>query len=108
MSDLLPDEACHIPVASEPVCKTLAQLIEEDHTGDVMLHNTMRFDVQLAHIQPMLDDGDVDKRKLIEAIEEAILDAVEAQTGISKAGALVIDVKRSRMLHRELISVDLS
>jgi hypothetical protein len=85
----------------------------EDHTGDVVLHNTMRFDVQLAHVQPMIDDGDVDVAQLAERIREAIIGQLDDDISIGHGWDLRQQVfvrvaKASRMLHRETITVDLS
>jgi hypothetical protein len=74
----------------------------------------MRFDVSLAWIQPMLDDGDVDKNELAEAIRESIIKAVDLVIGKGldgipiPGGAAVLTEPKSRMLHRETISFDLS
>jgi hypothetical protein len=74
----------------------------------------MRFDVHLSWIQPMLDDGDIDKSVLIEAIRNGIINAVDdvVVKGLDgrpiPGGAMVTPVIRSQMLHRETIHFDLS
>jgi hypothetical protein len=112
MSELLPDEACHL--TNELRLYTLRELRHKDLSGVVKLHNTMRFDVQLAYIQAMLDYGELDKQDLTEAISNAIVGAVEEVIGNAfggvpfKSGAQRRPVKRSKMLHRETICFDVS
>ena len=112
MSEMLVDESCHID--SKPVLISARDLLQNDFSGDVILHNTMRFDVQLSHVQPMLDHGDFDKIMLVEAIRKAIVTAVEDVIGIEldgrtiNGGAFVSPVLKSKMLHRETIHFDLS
>lgn len=106
------DEACHID--SKPVVISARELLQKDFSGDVILHNTMRFDIQLSHVQPMLDNCDFDKMVLAEAIRKAIVTAVEDVIGLGldgrpiHGGALVSPVLKSKMLHRETIHFDLS
>ncbi len=112
MSDLLPDEACHMNESSGPI--TAAELLGSDHSGDVMLHNTMRFDVQMAHVQFLLDDEGIDKEVLASVIREAIIGAVDEVLGTGLDGIGVRDslmvspVTRSQMLHRETLHFDFS
>lgn len=109
---MLKDEECHVP--REPVILTARELFEGDFSGDVILHNTMRFDVQLAHIQPMVDDGDVNKDNLVKTIRDAIIEAVDRVAGKGldgvpvPGGAFVVPVKGSQMFHRETICFDFS
>ena len=112
MNAVLADEMCH--ESSEPIVRTLAEIMATDVSGEVLLHNTMRFDIQMAWIQPILDDGDVTKEDLAAAIRNAIIDAVEQTLGVGldgtpiPGGASVTPVPRSVMLHRETIHFDLS
>ena len=109
---MLRDEECH--VSREPKMLTARELFEADFSGDVMLHNTMRFDVQLSYIQPMIDDGDVSKERLAKAIRDAIIEAVDRVAGKGldgvsiPGGAHIIPVKGSQMFHRETICFDFS
>ena len=85
-----------------------------DREPDVMPHNTMRFDVQLSFFYGILDDGDVTKEQVVEAIRTAIIKAVDDTIGKGldgvpiPGGAMVFDEPHSVMLHRETISFDLS
>ena len=116
MSEILPDELCHMNCHADgkPAVVSCGDLRNVDFSGEVMLHNTMRFDVQLAYIQPILDDGDIEKDELIKAIREAITREVDRVVGQGldgktiPGGAFVIPVSKSKMLHRETISFDLS
>jgi hypothetical protein len=109
MSDLLPDEACH--VRDDFRIYSMSELELKDSSGDVILHNTMRFDVQLAYIQPMLDYGEVDKQELVIAIRNAIVAAVGDVVGDGLDDVPILGacpVSRSKMLHRETILFDFS
>ncbi len=112
MSEMLVDESCHID--SKPVSISAKDLLQNDFSGDVILHNTMRFDVQLSHVQPMLDNCDFDKTELVNAIRKAIVQTVEDVVGSGldglsiPGGASVVPVLKSKMLHRETIHFDLS
>lgn len=81
---------------------------------DVIPHNTMRFDVHMGHIFEILDDGDVTKEQIAEAIRKAIIQAVDDTAGKGldgipiPGGAMVFQETRSVMLHRETISFDFS
>lgn len=111
MDAILADEIVHANRKRGPL--TLDEVLTYDLTGDVILHNTMRFDVNLAHVQVILDEGDVDKTQIVEAIRSAIIDAVDRVLGVGldgrpiPGGATFFDVKQSVMLHRETISFDL-
>ena len=113
MSEMLPDEVCH-NLPSEFRFVTAADLLKEDNSGQVILHNTMRFDVQLAHIYAMIDDGDVDVAVLAEKIRSAIIAVVDEVIGVGldgrsiPGGAYVVPVAGTKMLHRETIGFDLS
>ncbi len=109
--DMLEDEAYHARL-SKPI--SLKELMNADLTCNVVLHNTMRFDVQLAYIQPILDDY-IDKQEIVDAIRNAIVGAVKTVIGTSlECGGplphapMVSLVSKSKMLHRETISFDLS
>jgi hypothetical protein len=112
MEEMLPDEACHTQLNRSAI--SVWRLIQGDHSGDVILHNTMRFDVQLAYVQPMLDEGYFQQNTLVEAIRSAVIKAVEDVVGssIDEKGMqfhpVVMEVRKSKMLHRETISFDLS
>jgi hypothetical protein len=79
-----------------------------------VLHNTLRFDIQLAHVQPMIDDGDVSLEEIVNAIRSAIDRAVDESVGSGldgipiPGGMMSFPVKGSQMLHREQITYDLS
>jgi hypothetical protein len=89
-------------------------LQDENVVCGVRWHNTMRFDVQLAWIQLMLDDGDVSKSDIAEAIRAAIVKAVDEVLGTGldgrsiPGGAFILPEPTSKMLHRETIAFDLS
>ena len=86
--------------------------LEADH--DRTFHNTMRFDLNLAHIQPMIDMEMVDKDKLAEAIRLAILGAIERETSEEcdvvhcVRNAMCFRPAKTEMLHHEIISIDFS
>ena len=106
------DELCHMN--KEPVVFSSFELANYKSNGDVILHNTMRFDVQLAHIGPMLQCGEVQKTDIVNAIRDAIIEAVDDVLGagldcipVPFGGKAEVEVK-SQMLHRETIMFDLS
>jgi len=112
MSEFLEDELCHMN--KEPVTLTSFELADYKSNGEVILHNTMRFDVQLAHVGPMLQCGEVQKADIVNAIRDAIIEAVDDVLGtgldgtpIPFGGKAEVETK-SKMLHRETIMFDLS
>jgi hypothetical protein len=112
MNEMLMDEYCHL--SGKPIFISGTDLLKKDFSGNVILHNTMRFDVQLSHVQPMLDNCDFDKTELVNAIRKAIVQTVEDVVGSGldglsiPGGASVVPVLKSKMLHRETIHFDLS
>ena len=86
----------------------------DDLVPDVLPHNTMRFDVELCHVQQILDEGTVTKDAIAEAIRAAILKAVDETVGVAIKCSSVSKLARAReyrrtvMLHRESICFDLS
>ena len=112
MGDLLPDEACHVPGGIEHVA--FYEFRKGNHNSGVVLHNTMRFDVQMSHVGVLLDDSGIDKSVLATAIREAIVGAVDKVLGTGLDGIdasqtlLVRPVARSQMLHRETLHFDFS
>jgi hypothetical protein len=115
MDEMLEDEACHVRERSgEPVAYTLDELAEMDFSHRVSLFNTMRFDVNLYCIRFMLADGVVEKETIVEAIRNAIAQAVDDVLGRGldgipiPFGPQVEFVTKSKMLHREKILFDLS
>lgn len=111
---ILDDEACHMKreVKFVKVSELIESVQRGDYDGCVMLHNTMRFDVHMGWIQPMLDDKDPPKDVLIKAIRNAIVKAV-ADTcclgdGHEHCGPFIRPVRGTQMLHRETISYDFS
>ena len=111
---ILEDEACHMKDNGRVM--TGLEMIDAfdrgDFDGEVKLHNTMRFDVQMAWIQPMLDDKDPPKDVLIKAIRNAIVKAVADTCGLGDGhehcGPFIHPVRSTQMLHRETISYDFS
>jgi hypothetical protein len=92
---------------------TATELWGTDFSGMVMLHNTMRFDVQLSHIQPLIDEGDVDIVEVATDIWNAIRDVIQKRIGEGLDGipvetSEVIPVTGSTLLYRASINVDLS
>lgn len=87
---------------------------EQEIESRVIPHNTMRFDVHLAHIQPMIDDGDVNVAELSDAVRNAIIATIELVVGRGldgrpiPGGAMILSEPETKMLHRETISFDLS
>ena len=81
---------------------------------DVITHNTMRFDVHLAHVYAFLDDGTQTKDRIAEAIRKAIIKAVDDTLGVGLDGVPIpfggesIIYAETVMLHRECVSFDLS
>ena len=81
---------------------------------DVIPHNTMRFDVHLAHVYAFLDDGIQTKERIAEAIRKAIIKAVDETLGTGLDGTPIpfggnsIVYQNTVMLHRECVSFDLS
>lgn len=55
----------------------LADIDPETPDFDGYAHNTMRFNVSIAHSYPMFDDGDMDKEALVKDIHDAIIAAVD-------------------------------
>lgn len=89
------------------------ELWDTDFSGQVLLHNTMRFDVQLSHIQPLIDECDVDVVDLATDIWNAIREVIQDRIGAGRDGihietGEVIPVTGSTMLYRASVSVDLS
>lgn len=88
--------------------------LSDDRNPSVIPHNTMRFDVHMGSIYGIFDDGVVTKERLAEIISEAIQEAVEATIGEALDGVPIpggIDrhiYPKSLMLHREMLSCDLS
>lgn len=88
--------------------------LSDDRNPSVIPHNTMRFDVHMGSIYGIFDDGVVTKESLAEIISEAIQEAVEATIGEALDGVPIpggIDrhiFPKSLMLHREMLSCDLS
>ena len=84
------------------------------HEPDVITHNTMRFDVHLAHVYAFLDDGTQTKETIAEAIRKAIIKAVDDTLGVGLDGVPIpfggesIIYPETVMLHRECVSFDLS
>lgn len=108
------DEKTYVNRELRFVCAS--DLLEEgrDWEPHVIPHNTMRFDVQLAYVYGIFEDGDVTKDQIVEAIRTAIIKAVDDTIGKGldgipiPGGAMVFDEPHSMMLHRETISFDLS
>jgi hypothetical protein len=111
---ILEDEVCR--TKDNGRLMTGLELIEAfergDFDGEVKLHNTMRFDVQMGWIQPMLDDKDPPKDVLVKSIREAIIKAVADACGLGDGykhcGPFSHPVRNTQMLHRETISYDFS
>lgn len=101
---MLPDEACHM----QSRIYSMSELLNEDHSGSVMLHNTMRFDVQMSYVQPLIDSGEVDVSEMAAEIRESIKRIIDRFVGAGLDGCPVeihvYPVKKTKMLHRETIS----
>lgn len=86
----------------------------ESKDTEVIPHNTMRFDVHLPHVYAFFNDGVQTKENVADAIRGAILEAIEHTLGKGLDGISLPSppfcrvFSRSVMLHREMISVDLS
>jgi hypothetical protein len=88
--------------------------LSEDRQPEVMPHNTMRFDVHMASVYAIFDDGETTKEEVANIISDAIVQAVNKALGTGLdghpiPGGLSRDVHtKSIMLHRETLSCDLS
>lgn len=100
----LKDELCHYD--EDFKLRSLSEVISDQSECDVVLHNTMRFDVQLAYFYEIADE--VDAKQLADAIARAIVDVVNEKTGGGFAGQCHMVEAKSVMLHRETISFDFS
>jgi hypothetical protein len=77
-------------------------------------HNEIRFDVSLAYIWPMVEDGEVNLQKIIERIRESIIEIVNEETEwqphpddgfIRSTGG---DGRKNQPIHDEVIAYDFS
>ena len=112
--EMLADEACHERHDSVIICLGDIKYVEGVSDGSVILHNTMRFDIRMAYIGFMIQDGDINKDVLVTEIRKAIIAAVDKVAGKGldgvpiPGGANVSHVAKSKMLHREVIAFDFS
>jgi hypothetical protein len=115
LDQLLPDERCHVDGSN----KRMEQFTDEHgivylnsipfdfHSEKVFPEITMRFDVQLGYIRPMIADGTADVEQMAVAIRKAIKDAIDQTIGPWPSYHVQI-WDRSVMLHRETIEYDFS
>jgi len=115
LDQLLPDERCHVDGSN----KRMEQFTDEHgivylnsipfdfHSEKVFPEITMRFDVQLGYIRPMIEDGTADVKQMAVVIRKAIKNAIDQTIGPWPASHVQI-WDRSVMLHRESIEYDFS
>jgi hypothetical protein len=88
--------------------------MSEDRQPGVMPHNTMRFDVHMASVYAIFDNGETTKEDVAKIISDAIVQAVNKALGPGLDGRPIPGGlsryvhKHSVMLHREMLSCDLS
>jgi hypothetical protein len=88
--------------------------LSDGRQPEVMPHNTMRFDVHMASVYAIFDDGETTKEDVAKIISDAIVQAVNKALGPGLdgrpiPGGLSRNVHtKSVMLHRETLSCDLS
>lgn len=86
----------------------------DEAAADVIPHNTMRFDVQLCYVHPMIKSGEVSVEVIAADIRKAISEIIERRVGegldgVPIPGGVISGViQPSDMLHREHIYCDLS
>jgi hypothetical protein len=115
LDQLLPDEKCHVDgsnkrmnqFADEYGIICLNSIPLDFHEEQVRLDNTMRFDIELGYIRPMIDDGTADVEYMAVVIRKAIKNAIDQTIGPWPAFNVQI-WDRSVMLHRETIKYDFS
>lgn len=96
----------------DKLVQDVRQDLEADN--DRVFHNTMRFDISLAYIQPMIDMEMVDKDELADAIRIGILDAIKRVACDDNdivdcvKNAIYFKEAKTEMLHRETICIDFS
>jgi hypothetical protein len=77
------------------------------------LYDTMRFDIVLYHIEPLLKNKEVTKQQIAASIRKGILDGIEKSLGIGLDGVPLpapphsVEMIDSKMLHRETVYVSL-
>lgn len=82
--------------------------------ADCSSRSTLRFDIHLAHIGPMLAAGQVKKEDIVRKVREAILQAVDDSVGTGldgvaiPGGAMIIPTPKTELLHRESVCFNLS
>ncbi len=104
-SIVIEDERGYLNASDGP--KTIEEIINDPKSAHhVVPHNTMRFDIHMAHIHYLLEEENMTPQQLAMVIKKGIIDAIQLRLNWNPDGSTILN--ESIMMHREILEYDFS